>query len=229
MRPIAKGDWPTTPIRGQYRVFNDWAKAIPILRHRTGDYCHLCEMRVSNPIAIEHIFHQDGYPRLRSNWNNFLLACNYCNSRKGAAILLNPYRKRYFWPHVHNTLLKFEYRPDGFTRAHRGMSDRELAQAHNTISLYKLDAAHTITGDLDQRHLARLEAWRIAIDRRIELEKGLCTIHAIVDSAVLSGFFSVWFTVFRDRSEVRAALVQNEAFHLAETGCFDEALELVER
>jgi uncharacterized protein (TIGR02646 family) len=229
MRPVAKGDWPLTAKHGKKMSLENWSRAIPILKARTGSYCHLCEMHVTNPIAIEHIFNRDSYPRLSANWSNFLLACSYCNSRKGAQRVEAPYRAKYFWPHLHNTLLKFEYRPDGVTRAHADLSPADRPRALRTISLYALDATKTKTGDLDQRHRARLQAWRIAIDRRIEFEKGICPVSVIVDSATLAGFFSVWLAVFHDREAVRAALIQCPAFHLAETSCLDAQLELVER
>ncbi|MEY3443319.1 MAG: hypothetical protein RLZZ519_1600 [Bacteroidota bacterium] len=210
--------------------FDDWTRAIPLLRERTGRYCHLCEMRVTNPISIDHIFFQDRYDRLRGNWCNFLLVCNYCNSRKGNAQVNSPYRKRYFWPHIHNTLLKFDYLPNGGVSPSEALSTPEdLSRAVRLIDLYKLSAEMTATGDLDERRLHRLQALRIAIDRRIELEKGLCTVEAIVDSAVLSGFFSIWFQVFRDRLEVRKALVESVDFHLQESLCFDEAFMPIER
>ncbi len=229
MRPITKGDWPTDPHTGASLNFKNWKKAIQILKIRTGEYCHLCEMKVTNPIAIEHIKHKEAYPRLQGSWINFLLSCNYCNSRKGQNLLLNPYRRHYFWPHLHNTLLKFEYGLDGLTHPHRALNPQDQARAQRTIDLYKLDAANTSTGDVDQRHRLRLAALRIAIDRKIEFEKGICTVSAIVDSAVLSGFFAVWYTVFQHTIAVRDALIDSPAFCLAGTGCFNALHEPMDR
>lgn len=63
MRPINKGLHPITPQRGKKMVLNDWTKAIPFLKQRTGDYCHICEMKVTNMLAIEHIKPQIHFPK----------------------------------------------------------------------------------------------------------------------------------------------------------------------
>jgi hypothetical protein len=229
MRPIQKGAWPIDPTSRQKIIFQKWTKAIPILRQRTGPYCHLCEMHVTNPIAIEHIFHQEGFPRLKANWNNFLLACNYCNSRKGRQKVEGPYRAKYFWPHVHNTLLKFQYRPDGIVRVQPALALADRQRAQRTISLYKLDAIISTTGGIDQRHLGRLKALKIAIDCRIEFQNGETAAPSIVRYATSYGFFAVWLSVFQDVPAVYTALVNCPEFHLAETGCFDAHSQLIDR
>lgn len=201
--------------------FTDWTRAIPPLVERTGPYCHLCEMRVTNPIAIEHLFFKDGYPRLKDHWNNFLLACYYCNSRKGNKRLLAPYRKKYFWPHLHNTITKFEYPVDGSVRPKSDLSSYDQECAQRTIALYCLDAEVTANGNQDQRRLERLETIKIAIDLLLDFQRGKVEIRAIVDVARSRGFFSIWYSLFYHNPEVRKALVEAPDFHLAETMCFD--------
>ena len=89
MRPINKGTWPTKNNGTKKKVFNDWTRAIPILKERTGHYCHLCEMKMNSGFAIEHIKPKVFYPQLKSHWSNFLLVCPYCNSHKIATIPKN--------------------------------------------------------------------------------------------------------------------------------------------
>ncbi len=107
MRPVEKGKHPTTPKRQQKIVLNDYKKAIPFLKERTGEYCHFCEMNHPT-LAIEHIKPKEHFPRLINHWDNFLLICTYCNSRKIDRIPLSPYRQKYFWSHINNTLLTFK-------------------------------------------------------------------------------------------------------------------------
>lgn len=222
MRPIYKGDWPLTPRRGWKMAFNDWTKAIPILKTRTGSYCHLCEMKVTNAIAIEHIFPKEHYPRLENHWSNFLLICNTCNSKKGSTIPNSPYRYAYYWPHLHNTFMAFDYRHI-VPFPSNSLNGAQQMRAKKLIQLYKLDDVANATGEPDNRHIQRLEATHKAIKRLLEYLTGKATVEAIVDMATATGFFSVWMTIFNDVPLVKQALLSCSDFHLANQSqpCFD--------
>ncbi len=211
MRPINKGWWPTYGGGKKY-VFNDWARAKKHLINRTGPYCHLCEMRVNNSLAVEHIKARTHFPRLANSWTNFLLACTSCNSSKTSNKLKIPYRKHYYWPHLNNTLLAFvspACGPDAcLVTPHPGLSASQKARAQATIALYELDKRVTSTGDSDNRFIERQKATKMAIDRLVEYKKGLATIQAIVDMATNTGFFSVWLDVFGKEPMVKTALLQ---------------------
>lgn len=232
MRPINKGNWPTKGARGvRKRVFTDWKRAIPHLKGRTGKYCHFCEMKVTNAIAIEHIKPQEHFPKLVSHWDNFLLICNHCNSHKGATIPRSSYRKRYFWPHLNNTLMAFDFKISGEIIPNTAYlkNQPQIDRANSTIKLYGLDKTVTAQGNSDDRLLERMEAYKQAIDRLLEYADGDATINAIVDSAKNTGFFSVWLKVFDGEPAVRTALINCPQFHLATTNCFDAALQLQQR
>lgn len=232
MRPIEKGSWPTKGTRGiSKRVFNDWTKAIPHLKGRTGKYCHLCEMKVTNAMAIEHIKPQTHFPKLKFHWDNFLLICNYCNSHKVAKIPLAPYRKNYYWPHFHNTLMAFDVKVTGeiIPNVIYVTTGHQIAKANATIDLYGLAQTTTSQGNSDDRLKERLEAFKQAIDRFIEYSKGKATTVAIVDNAKNTGFFSVWLKVFESIAVVKAALINCPEFHLSNTNCFNPAYQLIPR
>ena len=233
MRPVDKGAWPTRQSSARKLVFNDWTRAIEHLRNRTGWYCHLCEMRINNLMAIEHIKSRRDYPRLAGSWTNFLLSCAYCNSRKLAQRLGIPYRKRYVWPHLHNTLMAFEVPLAGPHHAtiqpKSTLADPTLSErARALIRLYKLDAVTTSDGAADTRYIERLEAIQMAAERRGEWAAGKATPGAIVALARKSGFFSVWFNVFSDVPEVKRLLVGEPAFAM-NPAWFDGQLNPVAR
>jgi hypothetical protein len=233
MRPVNKGAWPTKGALGvKKRVFNQWQRAIPHLELRTGKFCHLCEMKVTNALAIEHIKPREHFPKLIAHWDNFLLICNYCNSHKLTNIPLAPYRKKYYWPHLNNTLKTFDFTVAGIItyNATHLTTPPEIGRANNTIALYGLDKTTTSNGDSDSRLIERLEAYFFAIQRLNEYTTGVNnSIDAIVDLAKTKGFFSVWLKVFDGVPAVRTALINCPDFHLATTNCFDATLQLQNR
>lgn len=198
MRPIEKGPWPLTPVRQRRQVFNDWTNAIPILKGRTGWYCHICEMRVNNALAIEHIKPKEHFPGIRNHWDNFLLICNSCNSHKSDTIPLTHYRRKYLWPHKNNTLIAFEYGivlP--FISPSNNLPNRNYrARAVRLIRLYGLNKQVNTSGESDTRWIEKCSALMNAIDCRMEYLNGATTINSIIRTAKLSGFFSIWLTVF---------------------------------
>lgn len=242
MRPINRGPWPTyrkgaATIR---YLFTDYRNAKKHLVARTGDYCHLCEMRVNNALAVEHILPREHFPGLESEWENFLLICNSCNSHKRATIPMpynrrrlhlsnNRFRRLYYLPHLHNTLLAFDVSISAIVRPKAGLTPLQRMKAQRTIALYGLDKIKTSTGDGDNRYIERGKALKNAIDRMLEYQRGVQPVNAIVDMAVISGFFSVWLKVFDGIPAVRTALIHTAAFHLASTGCFDVHEQLIPR
>ncbi len=232
MRPIYKGNWPLTSRRRLKQKFTDHAKAIPILKDRTGNYCHLCEMK-SPLLAIEHIFSQKDYPRLKSHWNNFLLICTSCNSRKSQSKLLSPYRKSYYWGHLNNTALAFQYPLSNncVIQSSSLLTIEQKRKADNLIDLYKLDKITTSTGDEDTRHGERLDTLSKALRRMLEYKKNQCTVPAIVDMATSCGFFSVWLEVFKHETIILQALIDSPPFsqHGQTKLCFDANFQPIPR
>lgn len=221
MRPVDKGLWPTRKNTAATKLkFNKWARAIKHLRDRTGEFCHLCEMAINHQIAVEHIKSRHTHPKLSSSWTNFILSCSHCNSSKGTKRLDSPYRKRYIWPHIHNTLMAFEVPltgdEAGVVRPSCNVTQNpQLTQrARDTIALYELNKTTTADGAADRRYSNRMEAIQMATCRRVEFERGQATVAAILDMARTRGFFSVWFEIFSDVPEVKSALIDSAHFFL---------------
>lgn len=232
MRPIEKGNWPTKGRLGiTRRVFNDWTRAIPHLKGLTGRYCHFCEMKVTNAIAIEHIKPKEHFPKLQAHWGNFLLICNHCNSHKINTIPTSPYRKSYYWPHLNNTIMAFDFRITGeiIPNTTYLTLQPQIDRANATIDLYGLDKTVTAQGNSDDRLIDRLEAYKQAIDRYVEYSTGLATVNAIVDNAKNTGFFSVWLKVFDSIPPVKMALINCPDFHMATTNCFNAVYQPIPR
>lgn len=47
------------------------------------DKCYICERKTVTDYTIEHRQSKRKYPELRKDWHNLLLACTYCNTKKG--------------------------------------------------------------------------------------------------------------------------------------------------
>lgn len=74
MRPVDKGDCP-------YISIITYSDAFPYLDKQIGGYCSYCEMPILNAPAVEHKESKNS-GGARTDWNNLLLSCVYCNSRK---------------------------------------------------------------------------------------------------------------------------------------------------
>jgi hypothetical protein len=112
---------PPTPLQAvksnlesQVELYRD---ANPYLKTDLGLYCSYCEQVLSEMIAVEHIVPKAPYPLTSLCWQNFLLCCRACNSKKldqpprselngwlanpGAATEIDRYaaaRTHYLWP-----------------------------------------------------------------------------------------------------------------------------------
>jgi hypothetical protein len=196
-------------------------------------YCHFCEMRVNNSLSVEHIIARKNRSALASSWNIFLLACASCNSSKLSKKLSAPFRKRYYWPHLNNTLLAFSspiFGPNALVVTPlAGLSPSQFSRAADTIDLYGLDKKATSTGDADIRFLERVKVANIAIERRIEYEEGKATIPAIVAMAQMTGFFTVWLDVFHNVEVIRRALLMAPDFKIDVSSWFDANLNPIPR
>lgn len=226
MRPVTKGEWPCwtrahrdsalpalAPV--QY-VFTDWSKAKAHLEERTGKYCHFCERRINNNLAVEHIKARYTHARLSSNWHNFLLICSSCNSRKSAGRLLPAYRKSYYWPHLNNTLLAFEYALAGLNalvvRPRTGLSPEQKARAQRSLDLYALDQPVKKNGEADERAVERAETLSMALELQTTYAGRPEEVRAIVMLVVSRGDFSLFLSIFKDHPEVCEAIINDPHF-----------------
>ncbi len=201
MRPVDKGFAPTM-------TYADYADAAPDLAQRIGRYCSYCERYIATHLAVEHVQPKSLVPALALTWSNFLLACVNCNSCKGAtpiAVL------DYLWPDTDNTLQAFEYGAGGVVNPRSTLSAPLGAKARASASLVGLDrvpGGPVLPTHNDLRWLKRFETWRKANDalRRLAQNDTAELREQIVDTALATGLFSIWWTVFTADSNMRSRL-----------------------
>lgn len=226
MRPIRRGNAPKT-----YTAYK-LAKNDLIDRFSSGwhngrhiaSYCSYCERKIDTNLAVEHIIPKDGKfgnPALKEKWSNFLLACVNCNSTKGAKEVLF---YNLFLPDRDNTFYAFKYTADGMIKPRDTLSGTNKARVNITLKLLGLDKQTTTDNFISQdRGRQRKEVWGMAeeaIADYLENIDNQVIKELIVKNMLLSGFFSVWMTVFEDYSEMKNLFI--DAIHgTRESGCFD--------
>ena len=218
MRPVEKkkpgeeikcltslGETKTVVIRHEYDPYRD---AVEPLSANIGLFCSYCEeYRAISDLAVEHISPK-GEGGDRCSWSNFLLACSICNSGKG--------HTKYdatdtHFPHLDNTFLDFIYDETGRVKVNPGLPDDMKRKAENLFNLVKL-GRHPGCEDKptarDYRWHHRFETWEVASRKLDQYNNGIINIDDIVELAHLYGNWSVWFTVFKGKDEVRKALIE---------------------
>lgn len=95
MRPVNKGSSP------------DYHDAEPFLVSTIGYFCSYCEYPISHVPEVEHKESKNSGGTL-TDWNNLLLGCKYCNSRKIEKVKKGEHDK-WIWPDECNTFLAYTY------------------------------------------------------------------------------------------------------------------------
>ncbi len=220
MRPVNKG---TTP----YTSIHKYQDALPYLKKRLGAYCSYCEMKVTTNLAVEHKESKNSGGS-KTDWNNLLLACTYCNSRKGENVKLGQ-KGRWIWPDENNTLLPFSYKggvPQMKEYFLKTMSTPYNTKVRNTFSELALDYCPTPDDDIrDTRYENRISAYGKAKRAKKKWQKIKGTsmeadeVVTICDMATETGFFSMWMEVFEGEEQVRRELIKT--FLGTNQSCFD--------
>lgn len=221
MKPVKKD-----PARKRYSPY-DLAK--PGLIAALGEQCSYCE-RAGAPqdLHVEHIYPKDPHPKRETDWNNFLLACNTCNSCKHAHLGSGRQRallKRFLWPHLDNTISAFVYKSTGQVEIAPSVPANLRPVAEETREMVGLLANPAKAAHYKKLGIAydgasrRSQIWNIAMQFKDEYVKkptaGSARTYA--NGASKIGYFSIWMEVFSDRPEVRNELIR--AFK-ADAGCF---------
>jgi len=229
VRPINRGNFPKDNS-GNDIQFKKHSEARSYLIERIGLYCCYCEIRLPMGLAVEHIQPQLLNPDLITEWNNFLLSCPSCNSRKGKKDVNSENFNDYFWPHCDNTLRAFVYENDRGPGVSIHLNETQQKTALNTLKLTGLNFDPTDRQSVkDPRWQPRLEAWSLAKLAKLDLERDSADEmrKRIVETAIAIGFWSVWMTVFQDDTDMRRRLIQ--AFKGTCRDCFDEAIQPLPR
>lgn len=208
MRPVSRGEPPAGLSVSEY------GQARPALIERLGDYCSFCEVKLPSP-DVEHIRSKHHNPELELEWSNFLLACKSCNGTKGDQVSTEEDVDQRLWPHRDPTLQAFVYGAGGqVTVAAQGdpVQQEKAQRTADMVGLLKRPGAGLRREQQrtasDRRWKLRLEAWNEAISAKEDLQQ--CPTNQVrkltLSLAISTGFFSVWYNVFRDDPEMLAGL-----------------------
>jgi len=221
LRPVDRGAWPQSG--GANIVFADYADARRFLYDRLGHACSYCNRRLESA-AVEHIQPKKPagvYNAARAlDWENLLLACTNCNSRKGDNdVVLDDH----LWPDRDNTMRAVDYHDSGSVgvpSALVGTSDEPIAW--NTIRLTgidhvpKLDPAGNVPTTAtdpqarDTRWEHRRKAWAQAVDARQDLldaPSDALRRHVLREAEAI-GYWPIWYRHLADLPGMRDELVK---------------------
>lgn len=223
MRPVKKEKSP-------YIAIGKYEEALPYLEEAFGLYCSYCENPITHVPEVEHISAKSKGGAL-TDWNNLLLGCRYCNSRKG--IQVTPTNvDNYLWPDKDNTALAYTYQ-GGIPKVnetalnHVDPTGERLTKAKNLFALVDLGNVPA-PWVKDRRFHQRNKAYELAVEALTDWQLAkTCTSEGkdvikrlIVSNARGYGFFSVWMTVFVDEPDICKALL--DAFPGTNHIYFDE-------
>lgn len=213
MRPVNKGKSP-------YQKIDDYSEAFPYLEKQLGGYCSYCEFPIKHVLEVEHIASKSKGGD-RTDWNNLLLGCKYCNTRKGKKTSPEDVDE-YIWPDRDNTALAYTYR-NGVPE----VNEKKLLEVDSTGKFYRkakklfdlVQLDHVPNEkEKDRRFLERNRAFQIAQEslsnwretkRIVDDSKALELYKNIIATTALAvGFFSVWMTVFSEEPEILLMLIE---------------------
>lgn len=118
MRPVNRGSVPKRPDGSPYYYENYGALRLNLIV-RLGEYCSYCEVPLGVDLAVEHMVAKS-LSLKEVDWDNLLLACTNCNSRKGDKVNDANFNN-YYWPSIRatsaplNTFDMLQYRKENRT------------------------------------------------------------------------------------------------------------------
>lgn len=207
MRPVEKG----TPPDLKFKKYQD---AELFLEKRLGPYCSFCEFPIHHVPEVEHKEAKTKGGK-ETDWENLLLSCKYCNTRKGVIVEKGD-RGKYLWPDEDDTFHVFLYSTEipQLNKAYLKTQGKVIQEkAENLFHLIKLDHIPLSPTEKDRRYSMRNEARNYALNSKAgwdvakQTSKKMLYLQQIEMLAKASGFFSVWMNVFKDDIEVKKALI----------------------
>jgi len=140
---------------------------------------------------------------------------------------------QFYWPEQDNTLRAFFYERDQPPQIVDDDDDVDTHRAQETLDLTGInrDPTHPRFSDRDRRWLKRMNAWSLAEQAKTWIgENDSDQIRSMaVELAKGIGFWSVWFTVFRDDIDMCKRLINEDGFPGTETLCFADDMTLEPR
>ena len=199
-------------------TYSSYGKARKVLLANFGNYCSYCENYLPNGALFqtEHVQPKglDKYVHLKTVWNNFLLSCATCNTKKGDTDVVYDH---IHLPHLNNTYMSLVYKEAGVVEPNPELPPISRSNAQALIDLVRLGDPDSET---DFRCSVRRQMWDKAQMYLKKYEAGEYELGAMIEDIKERCCWSIWFTVFIEHEEVRKALV--EEFHGTSRECFDE-------
>ena len=209
MRPVVKGLAPN--------VYTKYGAARSDLIDRIGHYCNYCDMALYNQPQVEHVQPKSLVPDLELDWDNFLLACGYCNSTKSnkpVNLITDVFAD------TDNLLMAVK--TDGVRLLVRDDVPQNLqALARSFLNLVGRDRDPYNPNNPD-RWTARFITQKKINNAKMMLEQFPDNVPmrtAIIDMATGYGHFPMWFDAFEMDRDMRLRLI--EAFPGTARDCFD--------
>ena len=208
MRPVLRGPWPTKED-GSRKSYAVYGNAKPDLFDRLDAYCSYCERPLKTAEAeVEHMLPKDRYPDDESNWENYLLACKACNTKKGKKDT-RPL-ENFVWPDRDRTSAYFAYHADGSVSPAAGLGAQLAARTQATLGLLDAGFSTKIESFADDRFEQRLATLGIvSIAQQLLQEQDSPAVRLLViELARATGFWSIWITTLGHDAELRQRLIQ---------------------
>lgn len=228
MRPVVKlePDSEEILLNGSKHVvqktYQDYTIAKDPLIANIGGFCSYCENAYGHDcdLHVEHVQPKglDKYAALKTEWSNFLLACQTCNGKANKTdkdVVLTDIHL----PHRNNTYLSLVYMPAGVVIVNPNLKGESFEHAKALWELVGLNKTPMTSTRGDKRYRKRKEDWELAERYLAKFRAKKADVETIVDLVKGYGGWSIWFTVFSGVDEVRKALI--EQFPGTAVGCFD--------
>lgn len=222
MRPVNK--------QASKRLYSPYGSAKPDLLAAMGEHCSYCE-RAAAPqdLHVEHIYPALAHPAKSTQWNNFLVSCNTCNTYKRHYLGDGRQRSlltRYLWPHIDNTASAFVYKSTGEVEISANVQPPLARAAELTRDMAGLLRSPASAKGYKKLGIAydgaskRSQVWGQAEGfKRIFLSTPtIANAAAIANGAASIGHFSIWMEVFHDQPIMRRELIRT---FKADSSCFD--------
>lgn len=207
MRPVNKGEAPT-------QKFVKYQEAEPYLEERLGTYCSFCELPIKHVPEVEHIEAKAEGGSL-TDWDNLLLSCKYCNTRKSTKIKKGE-KGQCLWPDEDDTFHPYTY-SNGIPQINlEFLAGKDTVYSKSAENLFALVNLGNIPSprEKDRRFMERNEAYNNALIskdgwvRMKECDEKEIYLDLMICLAKNTGFFSTWMEVFKDDETVKYALIK---------------------
>lgn len=191
-----------------------YKKAAKPLKERIGNYCCYCERKFSNGLAVEHKCPKD----LKENWNliikwnNFLISCTTCNSKKNTCRVVKDNISSFVFPDTDDTYHCVSYEEANNFRAtlnNRFIHDPYLrARVQRTIDMLKLNEHEDINDSATRCFEKRANAYMARLLKKsVERDGASEHLELIKGNVQLGGCWSIWMHAFEDIPAVRETIL----------------------